>query len=132
MNAVELRDVTLTLSGRTILSGISLDIPAGQFIGVLGPNGAGKTTLMRAILGLLAPSTGTIRVLGAAATRGNPQIGYRPQTAAALPGLNISGWDFVASVADGYRLGLPILSSSARAQVQQALARVGADKLARR
>jgi zinc/manganese transport system ATP-binding protein len=132
MNAVELRDVTLTLGGRTILSQISLDIPGGEFIGVLGPNGAGKTTLMRAILGLLTPSTGTIRVLGAPATRGNPKIGYRPQTAAALPALNISGWDFVASVADGERLGLPLLSTAARDEVQRALARVGAEKLARR
>jgi zinc/manganese transport system ATP-binding protein len=132
MNAVELRDVTLTLGGRPILTRISLDIPAGQFIGVLGPNGAGKTTLMRAILGLLAPSAGTLRVLGAPATRGNPKIGYRPQTAAALPSFNISGWDFVASVADGYRLGLPILSAAARDEVRQALVRVGAEKLAQR
>lgn len=132
MKAVELRDVTLALGGRTILSRITLDIPAGQFIGVLGPNGAGKTTLMRAILGLLTPSSGTLRVLGAAATRGNPKIGYRPQVSAALPGLNVSGWDFVASVADGYRLGLPILRAAARAQIEKALARVGADKLARR
>ncbi len=132
MNAIELRDVTLALGGRTILANISLDIPAGQFIGVLGPNGSGKTTLMRAILGLLAPKSGTLRVLGGPATRGNPKIGYRPQTAGNMTALQISGWDFVASVADGYRLGLPILSAAARAEVQQALARVGAEKLAAR
>ncbi len=132
MNAVELRDVTLALGGRIVLANISLDIPAGQFIGVLGPNGSGKTTLMRAILGLLPPKSGAIRVLGEPASRGNSKIGYRPQTASALPGLNISGWDFVASVADGYRLGLPILSAAARAQVRQALERVGAEELAPR
>ncbi len=132
MNAIELRDVTLGLGGRTILANISLDIPAGQFIGVLGPNGSGKTTLMRAILGLLAPKSGTLRVLGEPATRGNSKIGYRPQTASNMPMLQISGWDFVASVADGYRLGLPILSAAARAQVHEALARVGAEKLAAR
>ncbi|HET8972261.1 MAG TPA: ATP-binding cassette domain-containing protein, partial [Pseudolabrys sp.] len=38
-----------------MLSDVSFEIQAGEFIGVLGPNGAGKTTLMRAILGLLAP-----------------------------------------------------------------------------
>jgi zinc/manganese transport system ATP-binding protein len=132
MNAIELRAVSLALGGRVVLADISLDIPAGQFIGVLGPNGSGKTTLMRAILGLLGPKSGTLRVLGAPATRGNPQIGYRPQTASSMPALAISGWDFVASVADGHRLGLPILSATARAQVQEALERVGAEKLAAR
>jgi zinc/manganese transport system ATP-binding protein len=46
---------------------------------VLGPNGAGKTTLMRAVLGLVPASRGTIRVLGRLAARGNPAIGYMPQ-----------------------------------------------------
>jgi zinc/manganese transport system ATP-binding protein len=132
MNAIELRDVTLVLGGRIVLADISLNIPAGQFIGVLGPNGAGKTTLMRAVLGLLAPKSGIIRVLGEPATRGNPKIGYRPQTASSLPGLRISGWDFVASVADGFKPGLPILSAAARAQVHRALELVGAEKLADR
>jgi zinc/manganese transport system ATP-binding protein len=132
MNAVALRHVSLALGGRKVLADISLDIPAGQFIGVLGPNGSGKTTLMRAILGLVTPQAGTIRVLGAPATRGNPAIGYRPQSASTPTALKISGWDFVASVADGYRLGLPILSATARAQVRRALERVGAEKLAAR
>ena len=58
MNAIELRDVRLALGGRIILDSVSLDIAACEFVGVLGPNGAGKTTLMRAILGLVPPSTG--------------------------------------------------------------------------
>ncbi len=132
MNAIELRDVTLALGGHNVLANISLNIPAGQFIGVLGPNGAGKTTLMRAILGLLPPASGTIRVLDKPATRGNPAIGYRPQTAAALPALRISGWDFVACVADGFRPGLPILKAETRAQVRRALELVGAEQLASR
>ncbi len=78
MNAVELRNVSLTLGDRTILTGIGLDIAMGEFIGVLGPNGSGKTTLMRAILGLVPPSHGSIHVLGRPATRGNPAIGYMP------------------------------------------------------
>jgi zinc/manganese transport system ATP-binding protein len=133
MNAIELRDVSLTLGHRLVLAGISLEIASGQFIGVLGPNGSGKTTLMRAVLGLVAPSRGTIRVLGQAATRGNPAVGYMPQTASALPQVGrLSGWDFVASVANGHRLGLPVLGSAARADIERALDLVGARKLARR
>lgn len=132
MNAIELRNVSLTLGGRTVLANISLDIPFGAFIGVLGPNGSGKTTLMRAILGLLPPSGGSIRVLGRAATRGNSAIGYMPQVHGASPGLWLSGWDFVASGANGDRLGLPIPGKAERADIDRALDLVGARDLARR
>jgi zinc/manganese transport system ATP-binding protein len=132
MNAIELRNVTLRLAGRIVLADISLDIRAGQFIGVLGPNGAGKTTLMRAILGLLAPSNGSIRVLGRPATRGNPLIGYIPQIHGANPALRLSGWDFVGSAANGHRLGLPIAGKAERADIDRALDLVGAGELARR
>lgn len=132
MNAVELHDVSLKLGGRAILADISLNIPAGTFVGVLGPNGSGKTTLMRAVLGLVPPSHGTIRILGRMATRGNPAVGYMPQNASAVPAMRLSGWDFVASVANGHRLGLPVLSRAARAEVEHALDLVGARKLAYR
>ncbi|MGH6817979.1 MAG: metal ABC transporter ATP-binding protein [Methylovirgula sp.] len=121
------------LGNRRVLGGISLQIASGQFVGVLGPNGAGKTTLMRAILGLVAPSRGAIRVLGQAATRGNPAVGYMPQALSSVPqGGRLSGWDFVASVASGHRLGLPILGREKRAEIERALDLVGARKLARR
>lgn len=132
MNAIELRNVSLTLGGRTVLGNISLDIPFGAFIGVLGPNGSGKTTLMRAILGLVPPHGGTIGVLGRPATRGNPVIGYMPQVHGASPGLWLSGWDFVASGANGHRLGLPIPGKAERADIDRALDLVGARELARR
>lgn len=131
MNAIELRHVVLTLGGRTVLADISLDIPSGTFIGVLGPNGAGKTTLMRAILGLVPPDAGTVHVLGRAATRGNPVIGYMPQVRGTSSGLRLSGWDFVASAANGHRLGLPIPSKAARADIDRALDLVGAADLGR-
>ncbi|MBI1909600.1 MAG: ABC transporter ATP-binding protein [Deltaproteobacteria bacterium] len=44
------------------LRGIDLEIPAGEFFGLLGPNGAGKTTLIKAIVGLVHPTKGTLRV----------------------------------------------------------------------
>jgi zinc/manganese transport system ATP-binding protein len=97
VSAVELTGVTLGFGARTILSGIDLAIRDREFVGVLGPNGSGKTTLMRAILGLLPPRAGAIRVLGRPVARGNPAVGYMPQTRGALDNLRLSGWDFVAS-----------------------------------
>jgi len=132
VNAVELAQVTLGFGDRTVLAGVDLAIRASEFVGVLGANGAGKTTLMRAILGLLPPRAGGIRVLGAAVTRGNPAVGYMPQMRAALDHVRLTGWDFVASGAAGHRWGLPLLDRSARRDVEWALDHVAAADLARR
>ena len=47
------------------LADCTLSIPAGHVVGLVGPNGAGKTTLLNLATGMLAPSAGTIEVLGA-------------------------------------------------------------------
>ena len=47
----------------TALKGISLEIHAGEIVGVLGPNGAGKTTTLLTVIGLLKPAAGRIRFL---------------------------------------------------------------------
>ena len=132
MNVIEFDDVTLAFGPRAVLSNIALAICNDEFVGLLGPNGSGKTTLMRAILGLLPPRSGTIRVLGRPVARGNPAVGYMPQTRGALNNLRLSGWDFVASGADGHRWGLPLLRANARREVQWALEMVDATMLARR
>jgi len=51
---------TLGYGRRAILSDLTFDIPEGDFLGMVGPNGAGKTTILRAILGTLKPSAGTV------------------------------------------------------------------------
>ena len=129
--AVELRGVTLALGGRTILDDISLAADAGAFIGVLGPNGAGKTTLLRAILGLVRPARGAIRVLGRPARRGDPAIGYMPQLRAAVP-QRLTGRAFVAAAARGHRWGLARPDAADRRDVDRALDLVGAAALALR
>ena len=132
MNAIEFRNVTLMLGGRAVLAGVSLKIAPRELVGVLGPNGAGKTTLMRAVLGLVPASQGSIHVLGRPAARGNQMVGYMPQVRSAAGIMRLSGWDFVAGVVDGHRLGMPILGKAARAEVVRVLDLVGAGELARR
>jgi zinc/manganese transport system ATP-binding protein len=132
VNVVELDNATLTLGERPVLADASLAIRAGEFIGVLGPNGAGKTTLMRAILGLLPPSAGTIQVFGRAPQRGDPAIGYLPQVRTVLPDLRVRGLDFIGASLYGQRWGLPSLTSHDRAMIEDTLDAVGARDLARR
>ncbi len=131
VNAIEIDSVTLRLGGKSILSDISLSVTDGEFIGVLGPNGAGKTTLMRTILGLLRPASGSVQVFGRPVSRGNPAIGYMPQNRRSA-GLHLTGWDYVASTANGHRWGLPLLRPTTRDQVARAIQLVEAPRLARR
>jgi manganese/zinc/iron transport system ATP- binding protein len=51
---------SLGYAGRPVLTDLSFEIPEGDFLGLVGPNGAGKTTILRAILGNLAPLSGTV------------------------------------------------------------------------
>ena len=132
MSAVALEHVTLQLGGRAVLSDVSFEIQAGEFIGVLGPNGAGKTTLMRAILGLLAPGAGRIKVFGQAPECGNPAIGYLPQLRTVLPDLRIRGRDVIAGSLNGERWGLALTSRRDRLMVEETLEAVGARELANR
>jgi zinc/manganese transport system ATP-binding protein len=129
---VELDRATLRLGGRDVLANASLKIDAGEFIGVLGPNGAGKTTLMRAILGLLPPIAGTIRVFGREPRRGDSSIGYLPQLRTVLPDLRVRGIDFIGASLNGERWGLPALSSRDSAAIEETLAAIGARELGRR
>jgi len=59
MNVLQARALGVSLGGRAVVSGVDLDIEAGDLVGLVGPNGAGKTSLLRALAGL-APSTGTV------------------------------------------------------------------------
>jgi zinc/manganese transport system ATP-binding protein len=132
LKIIELDRATIKLGGRGVLRDTSFTIDQGEFIGVLGPNGAGKTTLMRALLGLVPPTAGSIRVFGASPRRGNPAIGYLPQVRTVLPDLRIRGIDFIASSVRGQRWGLPSLTRADRTQIEKMLAAAGATDLGSR
>ncbi len=83
-------------NGVTALEDVSFCVGSGVF-GLLGHNGAGKTTLMKALVTVLKPSAGAIRVCGFdTATQGKEvraRVGYLPQELAMYPSLSV--WDFV-------------------------------------
>ena len=58
------RGLGVTLSGRVVLKDVSLALSAGHLVALVGPNGAGKTTLLQVAGALLAPTRGTVELLG--------------------------------------------------------------------
>jgi ABC-type multidrug transport system ATPase subunit len=62
--AVRTAGLTKRFRNQTAVGGIDLEVPGGAVYGFLGPNGSGKTTTIRMLLGLIAPTAGTIELLG--------------------------------------------------------------------
>jgi ABC-2 type transport system ATP-binding protein len=84
---------------RWALTDCTLSVPAAHVVGLVGPNGAGKTTLLSLAVGMLAPTSGTIEVLGGRPASGRAQlarVGFVAQDTPVYSGL---------SVADHLKLG---------------------------
>jgi ABC-2 type transport system ATP-binding protein/ribosome-dependent ATPase len=76
----ELRDVTKRFGSVTAVEDVSFGVAAGEVVGLLGANGAGKTTAIRALLGLIAPTGGSVRIFGGPPDRlAVRRVGYVPQ-----------------------------------------------------
>jgi len=97
--AVLLEDVTAGYSrDHPALLNVSLCVEKNGFMAVIGPNGGGKTTLLKVILGLLKPTSGTVRVFGREPGQfRRAELGYVPQV--------IPNRDFPATVLDVVLLG---------------------------
>lgn len=61
---VSIKDLTKCFGPFTAVDGISFSVNKGEIVGLLGPNGAGKTTTLAMMLGIIAPTSGSIRVFG--------------------------------------------------------------------
>jgi ABC-2 type transport system ATP-binding protein len=116
-NAIEARALGKRYGRRWALADCTLTIPAGHVAGLVGPNGAGKTTLISLATGMLAPTTGTVEVLGGRPAAGPDQlarVGYVAQDTPTYAGL---------SVADHLRLGAHLNprwdAAMARARIEQ-------------
>ena len=90
---VHARDLRKRYGGREVVSGIDLDVRAGELFALLGPNGAGKTTIVEILTGFRSRSGGDVRVLGAdpqtAGTAWRERVGVVLQESQPDPGLSV-------------------------------------------
>ena len=124
--ALELLDIRCTFGandgrspGYTAVADTTLRIREGEFVSVVGPTGCGKSTLLNVGAGLLAPSSGAVKVFGQLLEGINRRAGYMFQTEALMP------W---RSAVDNVMLGLQyrgVADADARNQAEAWLARVG-------
>ena len=79
--AVSVVNLSVAIPGddRLALDGVNLTVPVGSRIALVGPNGAGKSTLLKAIVGLLKPRSGSIRVYGCPVGTCLHRVAYLPQ-----------------------------------------------------
>src|SRR5216684_5650523 len=106
-NVLETTHLSKRYGRQWALQDCTLELPAGRVAGLVGPNGAGKTTLLHLAVGLLAPTSGTIEVLGAPPPA-NPEqlarVGFVAQDTPTYAGLTVAdhlklgarmnpGWD---------------------------------------
>jgi len=86
MLAIEIKNLKKNYGKTEALRDITLNVPVGGIYGLLGANGAGKTTTIKALVGTLRPSSGSVKTLGLDPLKKKKtvmrQIGYMPQTSA--------------------------------------------------
>ena len=146
MDAVEIDRVTVYRGGRPVLHEVSATLAPGRVTGLFGPSGSGKSTLIRAIAGVQAHVSGTLKVLGygPGSVAARAQVGYKTQTSsiyedltinenlryyAAIRGAEIGGLLARVRLEDHAEQLVRNLSGGQRARVSLAVALIGSPRL---
>lgn len=131
MTALSLRGVSASYGGAPVLRGIDTDIPSGALSAVVGPNGAGKSTLIKAALGLVPSSRGTVRFLGQPLARVRHRVAYVPQQDAVAKDFPITAVQVVEMGRYPHRGWFRRLRAEDDEAVADAMAAAGVSDLAR-
>jgi manganese/zinc/iron transport system ATP- binding protein len=130
--AVEFERLTVAYGDHVAVEDVTAALRPEAVVGLLGPNGAGKTTLLRALVGVLPPARGAVRIHGASPREAWHHTSYLPQHEQV-------NWDFPVSALDVVLMGrvralgwLTSPRAEDRRQAAYALERVGMQNFARR
>lgn len=95
---IEAHNLTVVYNKKPAIWNVDFSLPANKIVGIMGPNGSGKSTLLKAILGLLKPEQGWVKIQGLPAKYSSKKTGYIPQRQSI-------DWDFPATVEDVVKMG---------------------------
>ncbi len=114
--AIEIVELRKDYNGFFAVDGLTVTVPAGCFFGFLGPNGAGKTTTIRMLMGLVQPTSGSIKVLGLPLPEKSyeirKEIGLVPDDSLLFD--HLTGSEYLQFVARMYGLPRPMAIERAR------------------
>jgi len=116
--AIETDGLTRYFGDLCAVNGLDLRVEAGKFYGFLGPNGAGKSTTIKMLTGLLAPTSGAIRILGQdtadadKAREVKRHIGVVPEELALFD--NLTAYEYLTFVGNMYRLSKATIEDRSR------------------
>ena len=114
---IGIENLSLSVPAKRLFEGFSAEMMPGERIGIFGPNGAGKSTFLKALIGLVKPAQGRIKI-------DKKSIAYLPQEMDTLP-IDYSVSGFLKTVLHGARWGLPNLGT-VRHDIEAALQKVDA------
>ncbi len=96
---IRFKNATFRFQNRTALEDVSIEIRDGDFIGIIGPNGSGKTTFLKALLGLISPESGQVRIFDCSCEKlrceHRARIGYLPQKESIDPDFPLTVYEAV-------------------------------------
>lgn len=98
MNSVETHNLTVIYDKKPAIWNIDFTLPTGKIIGIMGPNGSGKSTLLKAIMDIVEPNMGYVKLMDKPLDDVRDKISYVPQR------LSVD-WDFPASAYDVVAMG---------------------------
>ncbi len=132
---LEIKKLCVGYGERLVLNQLSLELPAGQILGVIGPNGAGKSTLIRTLSGILQPQSGQVQILGHCLEQLNPT--QRARLIAVVPQANhlppaFTAWETVLMGRTAHLNWLGQTSAQDEEIVRQAMQRTDTLDLANR
>jgi len=96
--ALETHDLSVSYRHQPVLYGVDVAVPAGKLVGILGPNGAGKSTMLKAVMGVVKPAAGWVKIFGDPLEKSLRRVGYVPQRESV-------DWDFPVTVEDVALMG---------------------------